>query len=203
MREFLHDLPHPFTVSCTKIITDARLLIVDGDEILTEDIAGDGSLDCFDAVLAQIRLLRPGRPDEHMHVRMVFLIVIRRVPAQISRRNPHRLRDIVSSGAEQIHPLTGGVVAQPLGILTLQGEDQPPHVAGVTVDLCLDLRENDRHTFVGEESVRASALADIVRHAAAREHLHAFARRNVFRITAARAAVLRRTPRRIVRRFQY
>ena len=59
------------------------------------------------------------------------LIVERRVPPEVLRRDVHGRCDVVAVGAEQGPPSLSVVVAQPFRILSMQGEDVCPDVSGV------------------------------------------------------------------------
>ena len=52
---------------------------------------------------------------------MVTLVVESGDPAEVAGRDVHGLRDLIAVSAKQVSPLGGVVIAQPLGILTLEG----------------------------------------------------------------------------------
>ena len=136
-----------------------------------------------------------------MRVRVGFLVVVRRIPTKIFGRDVHRFCNIVAAGTEQIHPLRGGIIAEPFGILALQGEDKRPHISGMVVNLLADFRKVNGYAFVRKQPAGAFPLTDIVHHAAAQK-LHAFARCDIFRVTAATSPVLGFVTALVIRRFQ-
>ena len=136
-----------------------------------------------------------------MRVRIGFLVVVRGIPAKIFGRDVHRFCNIVAAGTEQMHPLRGTIIAEPFGILALQGEDKRPHISEMVVDLVADFRKVNGYAFVREQPAGAFALTDIVHHAAAQK-FHAFARCDIFRITAATSPVLCFVTLLVIRRFQ-
>ena len=64
---------------------------------------------------------------------MLALVVEGGVPAEVAGRDVHGLRDLIAVGAEQVSPLGGVVVAQSFSVLTFEGNDVCPDVAGVLV----------------------------------------------------------------------
>ena len=62
---------------------------------------------------------------------MIALVMEGSVPSEILRLDVHSGGDIVAVSTQQCLPCRCVVVAQPCGILPLQGNDVRPHVAGV------------------------------------------------------------------------
>ena len=194
-------LPH-FCAKCLfQIVPRLRLPAINREQFLTENVRCHHLFDVVKPRLREIRLARILRPHHHMRVRVGFLVVVRGVPTKIFRRDVHRFCNIIAAGTEQIHPLRGTIIAEPFGILALQGKDQCPHIARMIVDLLADFRKVNAHTFVREQPAGAFALTDIVHHAAAQK-LHAFARCDIFRVTAATSSVLCFVTLLVIRRFQ-
>ena len=98
-----------------------------------EDLVGERGLDLPYPIFGQVCLIRLHRPRHHVDVRMVALIVEGRVPAEILRRYLHRRGDVIAVGTQQCAPCLRVVVAKPLRIFTMEGDDVRPHVAGVMI----------------------------------------------------------------------
>ena len=90
-----------------------------------------------DTFPCEIPFLRFSRPHHHMHMRMVSLVVVRRVPAEIIRLNPHSFRNSGALLLQQILPCGSFVVPKSLRVLTPQGENKRPHFSVVSVQLGL------------------------------------------------------------------
>ena len=69
---------------------------------------------------------------------MIALVMEGGVPVEILRRYFHRRRDVIAVGAEQCAPCLRVVVAKPLRIFTMEGDDVRPHVAGVVIQFIHD-----------------------------------------------------------------
>ena len=194
-------LPHLCAKCLFQIIPRLRLPAINREQFLTENIRRHHLFDVVNPRLREIRLARVLRPHHHMRVRIGFLVVVRGIPTKIFGRDMHRLCNIIAAGTEQMHPLRGGIIAEPFGILPLQREDESPHIARMVADLLDDFRKVNAHAFVREQPAGAFALTDIVHHAAAQK-FHAFARCDIFRITAATSSVLGFVTALVIRRFQ-
>ena len=72
---------------------------------------------------------------------MVALIVECRVPAEVLRRYFHRRGDVIAVGTQQCAPRLRVVVAKPLRVLPVEGDDVRPHVAGVVIQFVRDSGE--------------------------------------------------------------
>ena len=64
---------------------------------------------------------------------MVTFIMECRVPPEVLRRDVHGCRDVVAVRPEQSPPCLRIVVAKPLRVLPVQGEDVCPDVSGVVL----------------------------------------------------------------------
>ena len=198
---FSGQLAH-FRAKCLfQIVPRLRLPAINRQQFLTENVRCHHLFDVVNPRLREIRLARILRPHHHMRVRVGFLVVVRRIPTKILGRDVHRFCNIIAAGTEQMHPLRGGIIAEPFGILALQREDESPHIARMVVDLLADFRKVNAHAFVREQPAGAFALTDIVHHAAAQK-FHAFARCDIFRVTAATSPVLGFVTALVIRRFQ-
>ena len=103
------------------------------EQFLTEDLVGECGLDLADTVFGQIRLIGFHRPRHHVDMGMVSLVMERCVPVEILRRYFHRRGDVIAVGTQQCAPCLRVVVAKPLRIFTMEGDDVRPHVAGVVI----------------------------------------------------------------------
>ena len=96
LRQFQHGFPcfrHQF-------IAGLAFLLVDVQQLLSEDLVGERGLDLADTVFGQVRLIRFHRPRHHVDVGMIALIVEGRVPAEVLRRYFHRRGDIIAVGTQ-------------------------------------------------------------------------------------------------------
>ena len=109
-----------------------------------------------DTFPCKIPLLRFSRPHHHMHMGMMPLVVVRRVPAKIIRPNTHGLRNSGALLLQQIPPCGSFVVSKPLRVLTPQGENKRPHFSVVSVQLGL------RRLEVGGVHLTEQAMAAVL-----------------------------------------
>ena len=105
------------------------------EHLLIENIVGELGFDLPDAALGEIGLTWFCRPCYHVDMGVRTLVVEGGVPAELTGRNVHGLRDLVAVSTEEVSPLGGVVVAQPLGILPLEGDDVRPNISRVLVEL--------------------------------------------------------------------
>ena len=150
---FKSQLFDALAVSFFQVVSCRRLLFVNRNQFLTEDIASQRLFDVVNARARQVRFLRSGRPHHHMHVRILFFVVIRSNPTHVARLDIHFLCDVVPTGAKKVHPFFRRVISKPFGILTLERNNKSPHVTGMSVYLTADGREIYFHAFVGEQTV--------------------------------------------------
>ena len=159
--DFTDDLYDPVAAFLPQFIPEIRLLLIDLQQVLTEDLLRQISLDGFDSLLRKIFFVRVDRVGHHVDMRMAAGIVKRGVPAEVLRGDLHLLGNSVPLGAEQVHPRIRVVIAQPLRILPAEGDDVRPDIAGMLIHLLLYLRQHDGYTLVGEQTVAAGTLIDI------------------------------------------
>ena len=125
--------------------------------LLLENIVGELGFDLPDAILRQVCLTGFCGPHHHVTVWVVTFIMEGSVPAEVLGRDVHSGGNVVAVGAEKISPRPGIVVAQPLGILPLQGDNVCPHIPCVVLQLRHGLVQ--LHTiFVTEETMGAQPL---------------------------------------------
>ena len=154
----VYQLQHRLPCLAHQLISGLRLLFVEMEHLVAEDIIGELGLDLTDAFLGQIGLARFCGPGHHMDVRMLALVVEGRIPAEVTGRDLHCRRDVVAVGADEVSPCGGVVATQTGSILTLEGDDVRPHVSAVALQL--------RHGFlqrngvvITEQAVGADALS--------------------------------------------
>ena len=116
-----------------QFIAGLAFLLIDVQQLLSEDLIGQRGLDLPYPIFGQVCLIRLCRPRHHVDVRMVTLIVEGRVPTKILQWDLHRCGDVVAVGAEQCAPCVRMVIPQPLRILPVEGDDVRPHIAGVVI----------------------------------------------------------------------
>ena len=109
-----------------------------------------------DTFPCKIPLLRFSRPHHHMHMGMMPLVVVRRVPAKIIRPNTHGLRNSGALMLQQIPPRGSFVVPKSLRVLTPQGENKRPHFSVVSVQFGL------RRLEVGGVHLAEQAMAAVL-----------------------------------------
>ena len=96
LRQFQHGFPrfrHQF-------IARLAFLLIDVQQLLSEDLIGQRGLDLPYPIFGQVRLIGFHRPRHHVDVGMIALIVERRVPAKVLRRDLHRRGDIIAVGTQ-------------------------------------------------------------------------------------------------------
>ena len=157
----IHDLSDAVPAFLPELVTKISLLLIDLQQILAEDFLGQIALDGFDTLGGEVGFVGIDGVSHHMNMRMVTFVVECGVPAEVLRRDLHLLRDHVSLRTKQVHPCVRVVIAQPFRILTAEGDDVCPDIAGVFVHLFLHLGQNDGDTFVCEQTVAAGALIDV------------------------------------------
>ena len=112
--------PHLCAKCLFQIVPRLRLPAINREQFLTENVRCHHLFDVVNPRLREIRLARILRPHHHMRVRIGFLVVVRGIPTKIFGRDVHRFCNIIAAGTEQMHPLRGGIIAEPFGILPLQ-----------------------------------------------------------------------------------
>ena len=148
------------------------LLLIEGQQLVTEDVVGQLRAHLLDAFLRQITLPGIGRPDHHVDVGVMLFIMEGGPPAKAAGRNFHRRRQLCLMGQQQSAPALTIFVAQPRGVLALQGVDEDPHRTGVCTDLLHGLLQVCS-TVCGEQAVRAGTFCHVLQIAAS-PRLHQF-----------------------------
>ena len=85
------------TSSSRDLFFRQELLLVDVQQLLTEDLVGECGLDLADTVFGKICLSRFHRPRHHVDMGMIPFVMEGGVPAEILRRYFHRRGDIIDS----------------------------------------------------------------------------------------------------------
>ena len=140
-----------------QLVPALGFLLIDGIQLLPEYLIGQSRLDGTDAILVEIPLGRVSRPRHHVDMRVFALIVEGGVPAEIIQRYFHGGGDFALLGQQKVAPSGGVVVAQPLGVTPLEGEDVCPHSTGILLQLCHRSRKINR-TFYTEQAMDTDPL---------------------------------------------
>jgi len=69
-------------------------------------------------------------------MRVTALVVERRIPAEVLRRDTHCLRNVIPVRPQQRPPCVRVIEPQPLRVLAPERNDVRPDVSGVAVHLC-------------------------------------------------------------------
>ena len=143
------------------------LAAVDLRQVLLEDLLCQPGFYFRNTLPVQETRLAVGAVADHVDVGVVALVVEGGVPAELTQRYLHGLRNLRCVTGEQILPAGGAVVTQAGSVLTAQGDDREPHVAGMIGHRLRNLREHERIVCPGEQTVRANtlgpgALGDVV-----------------------------------------
>ena len=96
LRQFQHGFPrrdHQF-------ITRFAFLLVDVQQLLTENLIGQRGLDLPYPIFGQVRLIRIHRLRHHVDVRMITFVMEGGVPTEILRRDLHRRGDVIAVGTQ-------------------------------------------------------------------------------------------------------
>ena len=88
---------------------------------------------------------------------MAALIVERRIPAKVLRRDVHRLRNVVPVRPQQRPPCVRVIEPKPLRILAPERNDVRPDIPGITVHL-RHRRVQVNYIFIPKQSVFAQPL---------------------------------------------
>ena len=114
--QFQHRLP----CLAHQLISGLRLLFVEVQHLVAEDIIGQLGLDLTDTFLGEVGLSRFGGPGHHVDVRVLALVVEGSVPAEVIGRDLHCRRDVAAVRPNEISPRRGVVVTQTGSILPLE-----------------------------------------------------------------------------------
>ena len=109
-----------------------------------------------DALPCEIPFLWLRRPHHHMHMGVMPLVVVRRVPTEIIYLNTHRFRNSGAFLLQQIPPRGGFVVSQTFRVLAPQRENERPHLSVVSFQLGL------RRLEVGDICLAEQAMAAVL-----------------------------------------
>ena len=93
----LRQFQHGFSCFRHQFIARLAFLLVDVQQLLSENLVGERGLDLPYPIFGQVCLIRLCRPRHHVDVGMIALIVEGRVPTEILRRYFHRRGDVVDS----------------------------------------------------------------------------------------------------------
>ena len=132
-------------------------MLIEVQHLLLEDIVGELGFDLADAVRGKIGLAGFYGPCHHVHMGMVALVMEGCVPTEVLGWDIHSGGNVVAVGAEEIPPRPGIVVAQPLRVLTVEGDDVRPHVTCVVLQLRHGLGQLHA-IFITEETVGTQPL---------------------------------------------
>ena len=106
----LYQLQHRFPGLAHQFVTGCRLLLVEVQQFLLENIIGELGLDLPDVLSGQARLPRLRRPRHHMDMGMIPFVVKGGVPPEVTGWDVHRRGDVVAVSPEEITPRLGVVV---------------------------------------------------------------------------------------------
>ena len=129
----LHQFQHRPPRLAHQPISGLRLLFVEMQHFVAEDIIGQLGFDLTDAFLGEVGLARLGGPGHHVDVRMLALVVEGSIPSEVTGWDLHCRRDVVAVGADEVSPRRGVIEAEPGSILTLEGDDVRPHISRVAL----------------------------------------------------------------------
>ena len=129
----LHQLQHCPPRFPHQLISGLRLLFVEMEHFVAENIVGELGLDLTDTFPGEIGLSRLCGPGHHVDVRMLALVVESSVPSEVAGWDLHCRRDVVAVGADEVSPRRGVIEAEPGSILTLEGDDVRPHISRVAL----------------------------------------------------------------------
>ena len=153
----LRQFQHGFSCFRHQFVSRFAFLLVDVQQLLSEDLIGQRGLDLPYPIFGQVCLIRLCRPRHHVDVRMIALVMEGGVPTEILRRDLHRRGDVIAVGTQQCAPCVRMVIPQPLRVLPVEGDDVRPHVAGVVIQFVRDSGEVNG-IIVTEETVFTQPL---------------------------------------------
>ena len=116
-----------------QLISGLRLLFVEMQHFVAEDIIGELGLDLTDTFLGEVGLPRLDGPGHHVDVRMLALVVEGSIPSEVTGRYLHCRRDVAAVGLDEISPRRGVIKPKPGSILTFEGDDVRPYISGVAL----------------------------------------------------------------------
>ena len=154
----VNELPQRVLAFLGKRVPLLCLALIDLRQVLMEDFLCQPRLDFCDALLVQETGLAVGAVADHMDVGVVALIMEGGVPAELTQRYLHRLRDLRRVAGEQVLPAGGAVIAQAGGVLPAQRDNGKPDIAGVIGHRLRHLGKYERVVRSGEQSMRPTTL---------------------------------------------
>ena len=96
----LRQFQHGFSSFRHQLASRFAFLLVDVQQLLSEDLVGQRGLDLPYPIFGQVCLIRLCRPRHHVDVGMIALIVEGRVPTEILRWYLHRRGDVIAVGTQ-------------------------------------------------------------------------------------------------------
>lgn len=153
----LHQFQHRPPRLAHQLISGLRLLFVEMQHFVAEDIIGQLGFDLTDAFPGEVGLARLGGPGHHVDVRMLALVVEGSIPSEVTGRYLHCRRDVVTVRPNEISPRRGVIEAEPDRILPLERDDMRPHVSGVALQFFHGFLQRDC-ILITEQTVSADAL---------------------------------------------
>ena len=128
-------LPHGVLGRFDQLFVRHILPLVDPIHLITEDGVGQLGAHSRNAIPGQESFLGIVRPDHHVDVGVMSLVVEGCIPAEVIHRYPHGLGQILCVHHEQCAPRFCIVVFQAGGIFTAQRVDDGPHISFVGLQL--------------------------------------------------------------------
>ena len=96
LRQFQHGFPR----FRHQLITRFAFLLIDVQQLLSEDLIGQRGLDLPYPIFGQVRLIRLCRPRHHVDVRMIALVMEGGIPAEVLRWDLHCRGDVIAVGTQ-------------------------------------------------------------------------------------------------------
>ena len=153
----LHQFQHCPPRFPYQLISGIRLLFVEMEHFVAENIVGEFGFDLTDTFLGEIGLARLCGPGHHVDVRVLALIVKGGVPAEVTGWYLHCRRDVVAVRSNEISPRRGVIEAEPDRILPLERDDMRPHISGVVLQFFHGFLQRDGIT-ITEQAVGTDVL---------------------------------------------
>ena len=96
LRQFQHGFPR----FRHQLVSRFAFLLVDVQQLLSENLVGERGLDLPYPIFGQVCLIRLCRPRHHVDMGMVSLVMERCVPAEVVWRDLHRRGDVIAVGTQ-------------------------------------------------------------------------------------------------------
>ena len=161
--QFCHSFPG-ILLECIAVL---GLLLVDMEQVLLEDLLGEGRLDIPDALFGKESLLGIRGKNYHVDVDAVLLLVEGGVPPQMVQLDFIAPGDVTEAGLDQHLPVRSSGIPQPFRVLPTDRHYRRPDVAGMLRYLPDSLREIC-HLSIGipeaviSQTLRTGAVGDVV-----------------------------------------